>query len=401
MSSTGSASRKSRNDSPAPKAKPAAAKPVAAPQAKKEEDVEEESICGFHPQAFRVLILGPLAVGGVIASTVFLDVGKVAVAFVQKHWAPASVTAGKWLIKNSEFIVLMITLLSFAPLILAGLVTLFRATQDLGHFPLWQQASLGVLVTVAIGTAVTVEGGSAMMNNVRGYWDKVSDPVEELLAKKADNIIAGAAIACMAPIAAAMAMAVLRGVWSCRVKIVVEKDAAPGRAHSSGSKDEEEEGFFGDFDILNIYPVIAAGSLIYLASQNGWNFGKTMSNGGDEAVFFWCVKFLLAHSAFAHFFMQESVCKREGLDMDEGQAMFQGEFASLNGAMALFAILAGHGPAVATIAKCNATLCMYAALRHVEYRKPAAVWIPGMITAALLFTAAFHSEPLNLTFNLF
>lgn len=334
-----------------------------------------------------------------IASTVFLDVGRVAVSFVQKHWSAASVPAGKFLVKNVDFIVLLIALASFAPVALACLVTLFRASQDLGHFPLWQQALLGTLVTVAVGTAVTIEGANMTLNTVRGYWDMVSDPIEDLFTKKADTIIASAAICCMAPIAATAAVWILRAVWGCRVKIVVEEDATPGRPHSAASKDEPEQSFFQEYiapNVFNFYPLITTGSLVYLGSQNGWNFNKTMANGGDEAVFFWCVKVFLAHNTFAHFFLQEMVCKSQGLAMDAAQAMFEGEFASLNGAMCVFAVLAGHGPAVATIAKCTASLCTFAALRHIEYRQPAGTWVPGLITAGLLWVAAFHAEPFTI-----
>jgi len=230
-----SSSRRGRNDSPAPKAKAAAAlkasedlrKSVAdaaaraaADAAKKAE--EDKNICGFHPDAFKVIVLGPLAVVAVIGATLFLDVGKQAVGFVQMQWSTVSVPLGKFLTTNVDSIVILSALAAFSPLLLVGLVTVFRATMDLANFPLWQKALLGALVTTACATAYTVEGSLWYFDSVRYYWDMVSNPVEELLAAKTDVIIAGAAMCCLAPIGAALVMYLLRAVWNCRVKIVVE-----------------------------------------------------------------------------------------------------------------------------------------------------------------------------------
>jgi len=228
----GSATRKSRNESPAPKPsakagakspeelKKAAAASSAAP--KVEAKPEEKNILGFHPEAFQVLILGPLAVAAVVISTVFFDVGKMAIDFVTKNWKTVSAPIGKFLAKNSDMIVVLAAAAAFAPLAVVGAVTLFRATMDLHMFPWWQQAALGVLVTVACGTAWSVEGTYWTFAAIRSQWNKISDPIEHLLATKTDSIIAGAALLCLLPVVAALVTYAVRAVWGCRMKIVVE-----------------------------------------------------------------------------------------------------------------------------------------------------------------------------------
>lgn len=184
---------------------------------------EAKNICGLHPEAFRVLIVGPLAVATVIVATVFMDVGKHTVAFVQKHWTSISVPLGKFLTNNVDAIVLASTLATFAPLAFAGLVVLIRATRDLKNFPDWQKLLLFVLVSAALATTTYYwKAVSWTSNEVRKYWNKVSDPIEDILATKVDSIIAGAAILCLAPIGAALIMYALRAMWNCRIRIVVE-----------------------------------------------------------------------------------------------------------------------------------------------------------------------------------
>jgi len=226
--------RKSRNDSPGPKAKAAIKSPsaeelkqaqdaVAKAEAAKKE--AEKNICGFHPQAFWVLVLGPLAVLSVIVATVFLDVGKRVAIFVEMQWSSISGPLAKALQNNNDGIVdsllVVSALIGVAPLLFLALVTLWNALQDLGNFALWQQALLGTIVTVAVGTSVAIPGTrfhwdvAVAMDAIRTQWNKVSDPIEAILAKEgnADNFIAGCAICCLAPIAAALAAYVVRFIY--------------------------------------------------------------------------------------------------------------------------------------------------------------------------------------------
>jgi len=228
----GSAKRKSRNDSPAPKP---AAKPVKSPEELKKEaeaaakeaakKEAEKNICGLHPQAFWVLVLGPLAGGSVIVATVSFDIGKRVASYVEAQWSSMSEPMAKALQNNTDGIVDRIVIISalivVAPLILIALVTLWNALQDLGNFALWQQALLGTLVTVAVGTSVAIPGTrfhwnvSQAFKAVRAQWDKVSDPIEAFFHTQgnADNVLAGCAICCLAPIAAAMAAYLIRFLY--------------------------------------------------------------------------------------------------------------------------------------------------------------------------------------------
>lgn len=147
-----STARKTRNDSPAPKS--AASKPAVAAaktEPKKDEKKEEKNICGLHPEAFRALILAPLAVVAVIVVVFVLDYGSVALAFVQKHWSTLSVPAGKILIEHKDTIVMACLGVLASPLVVVFLATILRATMDVTRFNTWQKALIGGLVVVALG----------------------------------------------------------------------------------------------------------------------------------------------------------------------------------------------------------------------------------------------------------
>jgi hypothetical protein len=232
-SAKASSARKGRNDSPAPKAKAgskaedrgkaalagAAAAPKPAESQAKAEDTR--LICGLHPEAFRVLILGPVAVGAVIASTVFFDVGKITIAFVTKQWSAVSGPVGTFLGNNSDLIVACAAAAAFAPLALVFAITVLRAFGDVKKFSVLQQVLFYILVVGALATLVTTEGTLWTFDQVRAQWDKVSDPIEEILATKSDSILAGAAIFCLTPVAAAALTYAIRALWGCRCKIVV------------------------------------------------------------------------------------------------------------------------------------------------------------------------------------
>jgi F0F1-type ATP synthase membrane subunit b/b' len=148
-----STARKSRNDSPAPKS--AAGKPAVAaakPEPKKDESKKEEkNICGLHPEAFRALILAPLAVVAVIVVVFFLDYGSVALAFVQKHWSTLSAPAGNILVEHKDAIVMVTLSILASPLVVVFLATVLRAAADVTHLNTWQKALVGGLVVVALG----------------------------------------------------------------------------------------------------------------------------------------------------------------------------------------------------------------------------------------------------------
>jgi hypothetical protein len=223
--SSGSA-RRSRNDSPAPKSKagakaaPVPVKKPAEPE-KKEPEKKEPQICGLHPEAFWALVFAPLAVVGVLTCALFLDVGANVISFVHAYWSTISVPTQKFLQANVDSILKATFFTTFSPLIFVGVVTIWRATMDLGYLNWWQQAGLIVLVGAALAT-VDKSKYLFIFDQVKMIWDKVSDPIEALLATKADTIIAGAAICCLAPIAAAMVMYGLQMIWGCRLKLVTE-----------------------------------------------------------------------------------------------------------------------------------------------------------------------------------
>lgn len=202
-----------------------AAKPEEKPEDKREDAKKEDKenyICGLHSDAFKVLVLGPLAVAVVITATVFFDAGKMVAAFVAEHWAKYSGDVGKFLATNGDMIVVGVAAICFAPFAIVVAVTLFHATMDLGNFAWWQQALLGTLVFGSLATLYSLEGALWTLDAVKKQWDKVSDPIEAILVKKTDSIIAGAAVCCLAPIVGSLIICLLRSVWNCRVKIVVE-----------------------------------------------------------------------------------------------------------------------------------------------------------------------------------
>jgi len=225
-----SSSAKRRNDSPAAKASAKAGArvlPTAAltPKPAEPKEPEVKLICGFHPEVFRAVILGPLIVAALIAAAVSFDVGKKVVIFVDAHWNIYSAPVGKFLVSNADAIVLFVSLGALAPFAIVVIVNVWGAAMDLGNFPLWQQGSLLLLVSAAmVGTFLTQQKACLqVVATVQKHWNTISDPIEDILKNKTDAIIAGVAVCCMAPVAAALVSYVLRAIWNCRVKIVVEK----------------------------------------------------------------------------------------------------------------------------------------------------------------------------------
>jgi len=236
MSTTSSTVRKSRNESPAPKASakagskastPSLSSPAPKPTAPPAKP-EEKTICGFHPEVFRAVFLAPLVLAIFIGAAIFLDVGKTVVRFVDKQWSIYSAPAEKFLATNAETILILAAAAALAPFVVVFLVNVWGALMDLGNFALWQQLLLFLLVVVAMGTAINTEICLQAFALVRSQWDKISDPVEGIFKTKSDSILAGVALCCFAPIAAALVTYALRAIWNCRVKIIVEP-AQPGK----------------------------------------------------------------------------------------------------------------------------------------------------------------------------
>lgn len=224
MSSRGGSSR-NRNDSPAPKAKgkaspksPAAVTPVTAKPAEPAQK-KETLIFGFHPEVFKALIIAPACFAGIIISTVFFEAGKELFNNVDKWLAPI----GKVLINHADTVAIVAAFACVAPILLVFIVNIWRAMMDLGHLSGWQQVLLGLLVTIALATAVTTEQGLAVWDAVASQWKLVRDPIEDFINKKSESILAGVAIFCLAPIGAAFLAYILQGLWGCRVKLVAEE----------------------------------------------------------------------------------------------------------------------------------------------------------------------------------
>jgi len=243
MSST--SSRRSRNDSPAPKAKAQLTKIKSAEELKKEQEKKEEErkkaeeeakmIWGLHPEAFWVLVLGPLVVVVTICSAVFLkDFGFAALDFVKKKWDLVSDPIEKLLASRADLVVMLAMAAVLTPLLLVGVVTLFRAIDDVMNFPAWQKASVLSIVFVAFMLYLREEERYwKLYTGVQNYWAKFSDPVEAFLKTRSDELVAGAAIMCLAPIGVALIKYVLNAVWGCRVVIAVEPTDS---AKSPGTK---------------------------------------------------------------------------------------------------------------------------------------------------------------------
>lgn len=227
-----SSSAKRRTDSPAAKAKagsrtslPTATTP--APKPAEPKTPEPKLICGFHPEVFKAVFLAPAVIAGLIAAAVFFDVGKTVVKFVDGQWSIYSAPVGKFLVSNADAIVVLAAAAALAPFALVLLVNVWGAAMDLGHFPIWQQLSLLVLVAVAAVGAFMAHQQACLdaLAIVQTQWNKISDPIEDILKKKTDAIIAGVAVCCMGPVVAAFVTYVLRAIWSCRIKVVVETTA--------------------------------------------------------------------------------------------------------------------------------------------------------------------------------
>jgi len=171
---------------------------------------------------FRAVVVAPLVLAIIFGTAIFYDVGKTVVMFVDKQWSIYSAPAQKFLSGNAETILILATVVAFAPFVVVFLVNLWGAAMDLGNFPLWQQLMLFLLVIVAMGTAINTEICLQVFAIVRSQWAKISGPVEEIFQTKSDSILAGVALCCFAPIAAAMVAYALRAIWNCRVKIIVE-----------------------------------------------------------------------------------------------------------------------------------------------------------------------------------
>lgn len=237
MSTSGS--KRTRNDSPAPKGSAKAGSKatslstasvsVAAKAAAQPPKKDEKLICGFHPEVFKAVVGAPLALAAFIGAVFFLDVGKTTVKFVDAQWAIYSAPIGKFLASNADAIVLLTAAGALAPFVIVMLVNTWHAAMDLGHFPLWVQ---GLLLLLTGGASVSFfitnpDTCLAAFAWVQKQWNTVSDPIEDILKNKSDAVIQGVAFCCMAPIAAAMIAYLLRAVWGCRVQLVKEEEKKP------------------------------------------------------------------------------------------------------------------------------------------------------------------------------
>jgi len=152
-----STARKSRNDSPAPKAtaKTAAKPGDAAAKAKATpgpgDKKEEQTICGLHPEAWKALILGPLAVVAVITVMVFMDLGAKIVASVQEHYHNFKGPVANVLLEHEGTIVAVALFTLMLPLVVVAVVTFFRAFSDLQYFNWWQKILFVALIGTALG----------------------------------------------------------------------------------------------------------------------------------------------------------------------------------------------------------------------------------------------------------
>lgn len=150
---------------------------------------------------------------------------------------------------------------------------------------------------------------------------------------------------------------------------------------------------------FNFYPVASLIGIAYYAYKNGFDFDKTMSNGGDQLVFFLCVKLCMLHNGIAHLNPKctQIVHKSQGLTPSPASLMFENELGAVCLSMSIFAFFAGDGVAVATISKVVGGFFFYAAARHVYVGQPIGTALGGIGTCVFLFVAGFHASPLKYT----
>lgn len=193
--------------------------PAKAPEVKpavpEKKDESHKNIFGFHPEVIYALVLGPLAVCAVICSVVFLDVGSKCWTYVAAQWNTTSVPISKALVKNKDNVVLGVAVAMFVPPALVVLVTIFRTIRDLHKsLALWQKALFYTIIVAALSTVITLKDTlysvEQVKKQVQKHWDTISDPVEDLLTRRTDTIIAGAAICCLAPVGAALLTCIFR-----------------------------------------------------------------------------------------------------------------------------------------------------------------------------------------------
>eukprot|EP00933_Yihiella_yeosuensis_P041810 TRINITY_DN3620_c0_g1_i3.p1 TRINITY_DN3620_c0_g1~~TRINITY_DN3620_c0_g1_i3.p1 ORF type:complete len:270 (+),score=67.43 TRINITY_DN3620_c0_g1_i3:102-812(+) len=145
------------------------------------------------------------------------------------YWKTVQKPLEKWLVLNSDLMVLVAALPFFAPFILVGAVLVVRAAGDLKKRLLWWQMLLLVLL---VGTALA----TLMMDQknrdfvvslpikVNSTWAQYSKPVEHFLVKNTDKIVVGAAAITLVPIGLCVFVSCLYILWGCRVTITPEVD---------------------------------------------------------------------------------------------------------------------------------------------------------------------------------
>lgn len=241
-------SARSRNETPPPRAKGSAkatAKAAASPSAEAHSTaassaapkVEEpkttgaeqssstwaDDLQGLEPPAWCVVISG-LVLGAAVLAVIFP--GERAIEF----WVGVRDPLEKVLTEHADMLVAFSAMACFSPLAALGLVTLCRAVSDLQYLNLWQTSVLGLLCSIAWGTLVLSEGPTrdtiiALPKNSVEFWDTWSDPIEKVLVHYSSSIVAGAALITLLPLALLMVTVVVRAVWNCRVKIVIDEKA--------------------------------------------------------------------------------------------------------------------------------------------------------------------------------
>lgn len=219
--------KKGRNESPAPKAKSQPLlTPTPVPKKDEKKDESHKNICGLHPDIFWVLIMGPVLVAIIIGAASTHDVGQKIIAAVLAKWSTIAKPVEKFIVTNKDIMVVGFAGVSFLPFALVLLVTAFRATLDVFKFPCWQQVIIYAIIGGALYTVISTKDILWTVNSIEAKWNTVKDPVEAFFATRADSIVAGMAIMCLFPIAAALVAYVIRGVWGCRVKIVPVEEKA-------------------------------------------------------------------------------------------------------------------------------------------------------------------------------
>lgn len=145
--------------------------------------------------------------------------------YIASTWKAVTQPLEEVLTTRSDLIVGIAAAACFSPFVVVLLILILRTLSDLRFLTPLQKVCLSSLVMTALATASWfTEGVLWSIAGLQSFWNVISDPLETVLVKHADNIILGVAVALLSPFALTALVLSYRCVFGfCPGKSAVEK----------------------------------------------------------------------------------------------------------------------------------------------------------------------------------